>query len=241
MSLLEIPGKQENYPYINEINSIKEKLTSSLLEEKKEYLENMINKVEMEIDNYYPLEQDIFDTLEKAMDIKKVIEMEYYSVDRDEVNMRRFSPFAVYFKKHGWYTAGYCHLREGIRQFRLDRIKNIKLTDDTYEIPEDFSVEQFLGSSWELFQGGNKTVDIKVKFTGRSARIVKSGQRHPTQKIEEFNDGSIIFSVTLGDWKEFSFWVAGYGAEAEALEPEEMRKFMIEEARKVLEVYGENF
>jgi len=70
------------------------------------------------------------------------------------------------------------------------------------------------------------------------ARIVKSGKRHHTQNIEELSDGSIIYSVTLGDWKEFSIWLGSFGANAEVIEPKELRDYMIEEARKVLRIYG---
>ncbi|MEQ8191566.1 MAG: YafY family protein [Candidatus Eremiobacterota bacterium] len=237
LTLLEVPEKQESYPYIKEVTSIREKFFTSILRSRPDYPDIIENKVEMDVRSYYPFEQEIFERLEEGMEKRQTLLMEYYSMERNDITERKYDPYVVFFRRHGWYSVGYCHLRKDVRNFKLDRIKSLKFTGETYEMPGNFSLEEYYAGSWELFKTGDKQIDIKVKFTGSAARIVKSGKRHHSQKIEELPDGSIIYSVTLGDWKEFSIWLGGFGSSVEVLEPEELREYMIKEAEKILEIY----
>jgi len=34
---------------------------------------------------------------------------------------RAVDPYGVLYRNGGWYMGGYCHLRQGLRAFRLDR------------------------------------------------------------------------------------------------------------------------
>lgn len=88
----------------------------------------------------------------------------------------------MFFNK-GAPIAAYCHLREGIRTFRIDRIKDIKITDDKYKIPEDYSLSEEFKTVWGVEQG-KKELDIKIKFTGRAARFVPEYQWSDNQEIK---------------------------------------------------------
>jgi predicted DNA-binding transcriptional regulator YafY len=228
---------QKDYPYKKEIVSIREKMFNSQFSQ--ELIETMVDKIEMYIDSHFPMNMDIFELLEQAIEGQKVIVMDYYSPARNTVETRKLDPYAIFFRKNAWYTAGFCHNHQEVRNFNMVRIKKIELTDTEYERPEDFSMKKYLEDTWEVIKYGDTKINIKVKFTGLAANIVKDMKRHPSQKIEELEDGSIIYFVTLEDWEEFSFWIAGYGASAEVIEPADFREYMIEQARGVLKVYGE--
>jgi hypothetical protein len=45
-------------------------------------------------------------------------------------------------------------MRNEIRLFVLDQIKMLHKTKDTFEIPDDFDLDEFIGSSFTVFQGG---------------------------------------------------------------------------------------
>ncbi len=237
-SIYEMIEKQKDYPYKKEICSIREKMFNSQISQ--ELLETMVDRIEMYIDSYFPVNMNIFDLMEQAIEGQKVIVMDYYSPARNNIETRKLNPYAIFFRKNSWYTAGFCHNHQEIRNFNMVRIKKIELTDTEYEMPENFSIKKYLEDTWEVIKYGDTKVNIKVKFTGLAANIVKDMKRHTNQKIEEVEDGSIIYSVTLEDWEEFSFWIAGYGANAEVLEPDDFREYMIERAKEVLKVYDEN-
>lgn len=58
-----------------------------------------------------------------------------YRAWQDEVTKRRFDPYGVVYNEGYWYTVGYCHLRQDLRTFRLDRIQSISKLDESFNDP----------------------------------------------------------------------------------------------------------
>lgn len=67
-----------------------------------------------------------------------------YLGKKDEKTERLFDPYGVVQRAGRWYTTGYCHLRQEVRIFRLDRIESVKLCDDSFEAPEAFDAYSYI-------------------------------------------------------------------------------------------------
>ena len=65
---------------------------------------------------------DLLTTIREARSTYRRIELDYYSHGRDERTTRTVDPWRLWSQAGHWYLAGYCHLAEGERVFRLDRI-----------------------------------------------------------------------------------------------------------------------
>lgn len=76
---------------------------------------------------------NILDTLLKSIAEKKVVKMEYRAFGNEENSIRLLEPIGIFHEHENWYTIGYCHLRDSYRQFRIDRVVEIKLTDQDQE------------------------------------------------------------------------------------------------------------
>ena len=64
---------------------------------------------------------------------RKMVELEYYKENEDELSLRRVEPYALTNGREGWYVASFDPERDGMRHFRLDRIKRVTVTDETFE------------------------------------------------------------------------------------------------------------
>lgn len=81
--------------------------------------------------------------LEEAVAETRSVEITYFSMTREEFTTRRVDPYGL--KPDGdllWMVA-YCHLREDMRVFRADRIKEATLTAATFQRPADFSLDEY--------------------------------------------------------------------------------------------------
>jgi predicted DNA-binding transcriptional regulator YafY len=56
----------------------------------------------------------------------------------EEETERELDPYAVVCWARSWYVVGYCHLRRGMRMFRLDRVRGVELRDERFEPPAGF-------------------------------------------------------------------------------------------------------
>ena len=69
------------------------------------------------------------------------------------------------------------------------------------------------------------------------AGYIKEKIRHESQKIEQQNDGSIIFGEEVAGTEEIKFWIMSWGASALVLEPESLRVDILKETEVIIERY----
>jgi len=119
--------------------------------------------------------------------------------------------------------------------FRTNRIKAISYTGKTFSPPPDFSLEDYMSTSWQVMKG--KDTKVTVKFDAEIAPLIKEVNWHPTQHVEELPDGSILFTVTVAGTKEIGIWVLGYGDKAEVISPESLRKEIAMVAERMYQRY----
>ncbi len=59
----------------------------------------------------------------------RLIELEYYKENEDEISLRTVEPYALTNGREGWYVACFDPERDGVRHFRLDRIKRAQISE----------------------------------------------------------------------------------------------------------------
>jgi len=122
-----------------------------------------------------------------------------------------------------------------VKIFALDRMAFIQTTGPTFEIPEDFSVEDFMANSFRIERG--EPADAATRFVPEQAPYVKGKQRHQSQSIETLDDGGLS-SGWVGGLGEVKRWMLSFGAEVEALEAEELRAAVTQDVETLTRAYG---
>lgn len=176
----------------------------------------------------------MFKLIEQCILNKKSLKIEYESLETG-ITTRQVDPYSLIFRRHAWYLIGLCHLRNQIRIFRLNRIKKVSLLDKSFETDPNFSLSTFFKDSWEIYQG--EPVMVKVKFKGMGAKVVESGQYHPSEKLSKLRDGSLTYEVKVNGIEEIFRWILGFGENAEVLEPPELREKMRKTAENLSKIY----
>lgn len=86
---------------------------------------------------------------------------------------------------------GFCLKRKEIRTFAFDRITILDVTDDLFKRPENFSVEEYMRTSFGVFHG--EPAKVRIWFAPEAAGYIKEKIWHESQIISDQKDGSIIF------------------------------------------------
>jgi predicted DNA-binding transcriptional regulator YafY len=84
-------------------------------------------------------DQETLARLSAAAHVRQRVRMRYRARSGEE-SARSFDPYGLAYRAKRWYVAGYCHLREGVRSFRLDRVVSVEPTTQSFERPRDFDV-----------------------------------------------------------------------------------------------------
>lgn len=90
-----------------------------------------------------PTIQRTLEELEQAVANEYAVEIDYRTGKREQPQARVLDPYGMLYWNNKWYTVGFCHLRNEIRSFRVDRIIQIKQTQSQFKRPENFSAREF--------------------------------------------------------------------------------------------------
>ncbi|MBE9583044.1 YafY family transcriptional regulator [Mucilaginibacter sp. JRF] len=76
--------------------------------------------------------QDHIQTILSAIGQKRVLKLDYFAMHSQQQTSRMVEPVGIYYLDSYWHLIAYCRMRSDYRDFRLDRIKGINITDDEY-------------------------------------------------------------------------------------------------------------
>jgi predicted DNA-binding transcriptional regulator YafY len=149
-------------------------------------------------------------------------------------------PYHIMPYVRSWQLVAYCELREAVRMFKVDRIREATLLDERYHIPDGFDLDTYMGAAWGLMRGeAGEPVDVVLRFEPEAGRWVAEEFWHPSQQAEEQLDGSVLFKLRVATTPEFVNWLLYYGRRVEVLEPPGLRERVAGEHRRAAEVYEE--
>ncbi|MEB3226265.1 MAG: WYL domain-containing protein, partial [Synechococcus sp.] len=104
---------------------------------------------------------EIWMRLIEASERSQSVLMRYYSPKSQQESKRQFDPYDLdIYRASNPYVWGYCHLRKEIRQFRIDRIRELEILEQTFE-RRPFNLQEKLGTSFQYEVGGT-TYDVAI-------------------------------------------------------------------------------
>lgn len=142
-------------------------------------------------------------------------------------------PYAVFYSR-AWYVVGYSALHRETRTFKIARFASVEPSDVKFLENLNFSLESYFGDAWRFIRGP-RTHRVVVRFSEKVGTNVAEVRWHKTQRTRVFPDGSAELEFRVAGLTEIIWWILGYGAEAEVVEPPELREMVAEHARRVLE------
>ncbi len=223
--------------YYEAIESLFTKIRTTLAPEYIDRLDRIKNSIEVGKGPYKDYEAfgDIISDLNKAVMDQQKVEIAYYTMSRDADTRRVVSPYRLRYSDQSLYLIGYCALRKDIRTFAIDRIRQLKMLDHTFDIPDTVDMDAFSLGSFRVFHG--RPVQVKIHFSRPVAGYIREKIWHHTQKLSEQKDGSVIFTATVAGLEEITYWVLRWGASAKVLAPEALALAVKKEAEKMIETY----
>ncbi len=230
--------EQNGFPYINDLKSALGKISQVIREKDESFFQSLEPKTSImvkQIKDYYPW-GNIFSQINQAIIDQVTVEITYDSYSGHAISARKVNPYHMLFREGCWYLIGYCHLRGEVRIFRIDRIKSLEVMDEKFQITEVFSLGDYFKNSWQMGKGESMTV--KVCFNPPISRLIREKIWHHTQKIEEIEGDSLIFTVCIDGTWEIKKWILSWGSGAVCLEPEELREEIRLEMLELLTKYN---
>lgn len=218
--------------------SIFDKISKMIPAASKNYLEKMDQTVKAEFlgsKNYSAIGKTIAAVLNATVDHRR-IEITYLSASKNEKTTRMVEPHSLIAKNYDLYLVGYCHMRQALRTFALDRIKFVRLLEENFECGPHVLEAGHEAQSFKIMPGQLRTV--RVRLSSSVSRTVKERKWHPSQQLRSLKNGSVIVTFLVPINHEIISWIMGYGSKALVIEPLSLRIKILQEIRGMLKRYA---
>lgn len=167
--------------------------------------------------------QSSFSRLKEAILNRRVICFEYFNA-AGESSRRTVEPVKLIFKVYAWYLYGFCRSRKAYRTFKISRMSQIILSDESFderEIPESPKLEEDETSLLCLHM--NVTTDSAYRLFDDFSET----------DIQRMDDGSFSVTVRFPESNWLIGYLLSYGDSLTVLEPEHVREKLQEQAERI--------
>lgn len=213
------------------------KIRSVLPKEVREYIDRLKDRTVL--DPYWlsavteeDEEQGRWYELSEAVARQRSVLMEYHVLSRGEITKRKVDPLGLVYYTDHWNLIAFDHLREDIRNFRLDHINRMHVLTERFELPAGFELAEYLK---ERGTSPNNQ-HIRLRFTDAVYRWAR--RSIPAEIEEERADGEgteVTFYFENLDY--VARWLMRFGRQVHVLAPTALRERVLEEARAIAGQY----
>jgi proteasome accessory factor C len=174
-------------------------------------------------------DSDVAREVGRAIEARRLIELEYYAPNEDRFSTRTVEPYALINGREGWYVATFDPTKEDTRHFRLDRVKQVTVLDQPYEPRAGLDpIADVEGWPRTGEVGGSRVAQVWI--SAEQARWA----REERTVLAELPDGAVIIEWNYKGEDYLVKEVLKEAGDAAVLEPADAREAVLKAAERLL-------
>lgn len=212
---------------IADAKGVELKIKNVLPKELKVYMESLDNKTIVDPFLHFGHEKKEggnWYTLSNAISENRTIMFDYKSQKDSKLTEREVDPYLLVFYRDHWNMIGFSHKRDAIRNFVLDRMRNINILDKKFEQKGDINAEAL------IFGSNESGREVKVLVDKSADRAFRANLPTKIFKETPVNNEKIKVWFRFENLDFLNEWFLQFGNRVEILGPEEL----IEKREKLL-------
>jgi predicted DNA-binding transcriptional regulator YafY len=211
------------------------KIKAVLRSPDKEYVDSLTEHIEI-LSRYTPdndSPQQYLSMLQQAIVHRKIVQLHYRSNLKEEVTRRNVEPIGLLHYGSAWHLIGWCHLRNGYRDFRLSRMLGVAMDQGQFDPSSHPSIREYI----EQIRQSSDLEEVIVVF---DKLIVKYLQEHKYLNgfvSEEELDNFVRMKFLTANLSYFGRWLLTYTNSVRIESPVALKQAMNELAGKLFAHY----
>lgn len=205
-----------------------EKIRSVLRGTEKDYLESLDENIA--VLRFRPAATDagefpnrFLSDIQQALGMNQVISMEYFSFQEEVATRREVEPVGIFHSSANWHLIAYCRLRQGYRDFRVDRIRKLSVLSATYKKDKHLSLQDYLEQQRSRHTETENTYLIKIALDNEVMRYVREQKYYFGLMEEKVVDNKTELTFLHSSLNYFARWLIMFGNQADVIQPAELK------------------
>ncbi|NUQ82983.1 MAG: YafY family transcriptional regulator [Bacteroidetes bacterium] len=202
------------------------------------HLKESVNRLHQSVLVYEPLgsvstiQQPRMDAIQQAILSQLILAIDYQSGGGKTVTHRQIEPYGLFYFSNRWHLIAWCRLRRDFRDFRLDRIRSLSITEETFRKDPAFHLHSFLDSQSE--PSGTATFTFRTDI--QTATVIRNQFWMGISDWEE-SDGLVTITYTSQQLDWMARWILQFGNRVRILGPESAKELVREELIRLTDHY----
>lgn len=210
------------------------KIKSVLKTGEKDYLQNIDSHIEV-LKNRRQLQSksdlNLLPVILRSISEKKALSINYFTHYRQENSQRCVEPLGVIYMENYWHLIAFCRMRNAIRDFRMDRISDLSITNDSF-LHQHPSLQEYLKRE----KKEKELHEVVIQVNKRIHPYLEEQKYYNGFISETKEEGYVEMNFFTSSLTGFSRWYMMYGDEAKIIKPDKLK----EEVKRIMAALMEN-
>lgn len=179
---------------------------------------------------------EVFRTVAYGLMQGKRLSIRYYTRYSDIYSDREISPLRLVHYRENWYLDAWCHGKDEFRTFAVDAIEGVQVLNKRIRALPREAHDRLVQAGYGIFSG-EKVEWATLRFSKIKSRWVAYEEWHPLQKQEFDTEDRYILKIPYSHDEELIGDILRHGSDVEVIEPEALKKRVMQKLTEALERY----
>lgn len=197
------------------------KIKSVLKTGEKDYLQHIDSHIEvLKSRRQLPSRSDLnlLPIILKSISEKKALNIDYFTHYRQENTQRCVEPLGVIYMENYWHLIAFCRMRNAVRDFRMDRISGLSLSNENF-LHQHPTLQEYLKRE----KKEKELHEVVIQVNKRVHPYMEEQKYYNGFISETVNGGYVEMNFFTAHLEGFARWYMMYGDEAKIIKPEELK------------------
>ena len=172
--------------------------------------------------------------IQQALVSKQVLEIDYQAGYGAPATKRLVEPIGLCNYSRRWHLFAWCRLRSEYRDFRLDRIQDLRISTENFKGKQHISMDEFTRKLNVISDKANISLIMK---TDRIKLINESKYWYGFTEEEKVDYQTSRLRFANNELRGFATWIISSGSYAKVEDPEELKTILDQSISGIIENY----
>lgn len=218
-------------------SSAMDKLRAALRRTDRDHLELLSPHIQVFGNGDPQSHPNIYQQLVTAITLQRVVRMSYCAANANEVTTRDVEPIGLYLSQQ-WHVVGFCRLRQAFRNFRMDRITQLSISEAVFTARLE-TLQQY----WvdEAARRGKEKVVVRFQpanvWTEQAQRLHDTKHQYGWAHEKVMPTGELEMTFFIGSFPYLAAWLLPYAGAITILEPPELQQQLSQLAQRAYDFF----